>query len=143
MSLSRRFRRRTAGLLKARLPELALEKVPEVRSRWGKKRWRVSTILRAVVVGLAAGCKGLGELEELTGLLSRPMRKLLGLTRRLPDTTVRDLLVRLPATALRSCIYTQGQSRPSAQGAGAGGAALRGGGRRRQDHGHWRLGQQL
>ena len=89
------------------MPELALDKVPEVRGRRGKKRWRVSTILRAVVVGLVAGCKGLGELEELTGLLSRPMRKLLGLARRLPDTTVRDVLVRLPATALRKCIYAQ------------------------------------
>lgn len=107
MSLPQRIRRRTAGLLKARLPELKLHRVPEVRSRRGSKRWLLSTILRAVVVGLIAGCKGFGELEELTEMLSLPMRKLLGLPKRLPDTTARDVLVRLPDTTLRACLYRQ------------------------------------
>lgn len=107
MSLPQRIRRRKAGLLRARLPELALDRVPEVRGDRGKKRWALATLLRAVVVGLVAGCKGFRELEELTRMLSLPMRRMLGIARRLPDTTARDVLVKLPDTALRACLYAQ------------------------------------
>ena len=109
MALSRRFVRRTAGLLHARMPELALHTVPEVRHRQGRKRWRLSTILRAVVVGLVAGCKGLGELEELTRLLARPVRRLLGLPRRLPASDLRFCIhARVRAARRRKALEPEG-----------------------------------
>ena len=81
--------------------------MPEVRGDRGKKRWALATLLRAVVIGLVAGCKGLGELEELTRMLSLPTRRMLGICRRLPDTTARDVIIKLPDTALRACLYSQ------------------------------------
>ena len=60
--------RRMVGLLQARLPELDLEAVADPRAREG--RWSLTQILRAALVGLMAGCKGLREVEGLTGVLS-------------------------------------------------------------------------
>jgi hypothetical protein len=54
-----------AGMLKARLPDLGLEKVEDRRSRQGR-RWRLPVLLRAVLVGLASGRKSLAEVEQLT-----------------------------------------------------------------------------
>ena len=42
-----------------------------------------------------AGCRSLADVEKLTSEMSTAMRKLLGLRRRLPDTTARDLLLRI------------------------------------------------
>jgi hypothetical protein len=80
------------GLLHARLPELGLEAVEDPRAREG--RWSLAQILRATLVGLMAGCKGLWETEDLTDRLSSPMRRMLRLPRRLADTTMRDALCR-------------------------------------------------
>ncbi len=98
--------RRMAGLLRARLPELELEGVPDPRAREG--RWSPAQILRAALVGVLAGCRSLSETEGLTESLSTTARRMLRLPRRLADTTMRD--------ALRRC-YT-------------GPCARRGGGRR-------------
>jgi len=82
--------RRLGGLLAARLPELDLDAVPDPRARRG--RWSLGQILRATLVGIMAGCNSLWETEDLTGRLSRPMRRRLDLPRRLADTTMRDAL---------------------------------------------------
>ena len=82
--------RRLAGLLAVRLPELDLEAIPDPRSREG--RWSLGQLLRATLVGVMAGCKNLWETEDLTDRLSSPMRRMLGLPRRLADTTMRDAL---------------------------------------------------
>jgi hypothetical protein len=95
--------RRVAGLLNARLPELELEVVPDPRARDG--RWSLCQILRATLVGLMAGCRSLWEAEDLTDRLSRPMRKMLGLPRRLADTTARDALCRVPLEGLRGALH--------------------------------------
>jgi hypothetical protein len=93
-----------AGLLASRLPELDLEAVPDPRAREG--RWGLPQILRATVVGLMAGCKSLWETEDLTDRLSTPMRRLLRLPRRLPDTTMRDALCRPKLLAgLRAALH--------------------------------------
>lgn len=107
MSLPRREHRRFAGMIKAREPELRLAKVAEVRHSRGKKLWLLQSILRAAIVGLASGCRGFGELEELTDQMSVPIRRMLRISRRLPDTTARDVIVRLDDTMLRPCIYAQ------------------------------------
>ena len=95
--------RRMAGLLNAHLPELGLEQVSDPRSRW--RRWSLPQVLQAVVVGLMAGCRGLGELESLSERLSVGARRLLRLPRRLPDTTARDVVCRLKHGELRSCLH--------------------------------------
>jgi hypothetical protein len=82
--------RRLAGLLKARVPDLDLDAVPDPRAREG--RWSLGQILRATLVALMSGCKSLWEAEDLTDRLSTPMRRLLKLPRRLADTTMRDAL---------------------------------------------------
>ena len=86
--------RKMAGMLCARLPELQLAEVPDPRKHRGK-RWALAALLRAVIVGMTAGCKSLLQLEALTSEMSSPMRTRLGLKRRVPDTTVRDVLCKL------------------------------------------------
>jgi hypothetical protein len=95
--------RRVAGLLRARLPELDLEGVPDPRAREG--RWTLAQILRATLVGLMAGCRSLWEAEQLTEALSPAARRLLGLPRRLADTTARDALCRVPLDGLRAVLH--------------------------------------
>lgn len=91
------------GLLHARLPELDLEAVADPRARDG--RWSLAQILRATLVGLMAGCKGLWETEQLTAALSLTSRRELRLSRRLADTTMRDALCRLDLGELRSVLH--------------------------------------
>ncbi len=98
-----RGHRRRMGLLAARLPELDLDAVTDPRAREGK--WSLAQILRATLVGLMAGCQSLWEAERLTQDMSRASRHQLGLRRRLPDTTARDALCRVPLDDLRAVLY--------------------------------------
>ncbi len=95
--------RRVAGLLRARLPELGLEEVPDPRAREG--RWSLAQILRGTLVGLMAGCRSLWEAEQLTEGMAPVMRRRLGLYRRLADTTARDALCRVPLDGLRAVLH--------------------------------------
>jgi hypothetical protein len=91
------------GVLRARLPEVALEEVPDPRAREG--RWSLAQILQATLLGLLAGCKSLSEAEALTANLAPAMRRRLGLPRRLADTTARDALCRVPLDGLRAALH--------------------------------------
>jgi hypothetical protein len=91
------------GLLKARLPELDLDAVADHRAREG--RWSLGQILRATLVGLMAGCRNLWEAEQLTAHISVASRRLLGLKRRLADTTARDALCRVSLDELRRALH--------------------------------------
>ena len=71
--------RRMAGLLRARLPELGLEEVPDPRAREG--RWSLAQIPQATLLGLMAGSRSLWEAEQLTANLAPAMRRQLGLPR--------------------------------------------------------------
>jgi len=95
--------RRMAGLLHARLPELDLDRVADPRAREG--RWSLAQILRATLVGLMAGCKGLWEAEQLSAGLSVSARRQLGLRRRLADTTARDALCQVSLVELRAALH--------------------------------------
>ena len=95
--------RRMVGLLHARLPELDLDVVADPRAREG--RWSLAQILRAALVGLMAGCKGLWEAEQLTASLSVAARRQLGLRRRLADTTARDALCQVSLDELRAALH--------------------------------------
>jgi hypothetical protein len=101
--MSGRWIRQVAGLLHARLPELDLDGVPDPRAR--EDRWSLAQILRATLVGLMAGCRSLREAERLTEVLPRAARRLLGLPRRLADTTARDALCRVPIGGLRAALH--------------------------------------
>ena len=95
--------RRLAGMLKARLPELKLRAVSDPRRYVGK--WRLKRLVRAMLLALMSGAKSLAEMEELTESFSMAVRRELGVSGRVPDTTMRDVLCRLESTELRSCLH--------------------------------------
>ena len=99
-----RMTRRLAGYIGKRLTEAGLAKVEDPRDRRGR-RWKLGSLLLAMLAGMMAGAKGLAEVEELTERLSRPIRRLLGIARRVADTTMRDLLVKLVFDELRQVLY--------------------------------------
>lgn len=101
-----RINRRMAGLLAARVPEIQLGRVPDPRRAHGRK-WTLGSLLGAAVVGLAAGCRSLAEVEHLTAEMAPAARRALGLRRRAPDTTMRDVLVQVAPASLRGRIYRQ------------------------------------
>lgn len=92
-----------AGMLKARLPELRLDRVNDPRKF--VKRWQLARLLRSALLAMMAGAKSLSEVEELTDTLAPAIRRALGLWRRVPDTTLRDVLCRLDPQQLRECLH--------------------------------------
>lgn len=94
-----RMRRRIVGALGKRLDEVGLEDVPDARDPRGK-RWKLATVLRMVILGMVAGTKSVSELEELSSDLSLAVRRRLRISRRLPDTTAREILCGLMPQSL-------------------------------------------
>ncbi len=107
MAQPARKTRRIAGLLRSRLPELQLERVVDPRARRGRRWKELPVLLRTTLVGIMAGCKSIGETERLTEELSVPMQRMLRIGRRVPDTTLRQTLVRLEPDALRERLHVQ------------------------------------
>lgn len=97
---------RMAGLLKARLPEVQLDTLDDPRAKRGR-RWLFSALLKATVACLAAGMKSFTQVESLTANLSVGMRRCLGISRRVPDTTLRDALLVAKPEVLRRGIHHQ------------------------------------
>jgi len=89
-----RLKRRIVGALTKRLREARLDEVEDPRDRRGR-RWQLKTLLGAALLGLVAGCRSLLQVEALTEDLSLAARQRFGLTRRLPDTTLHNLLWQL------------------------------------------------
>jgi hypothetical protein len=87
--------RRIVGFVAVQLQKLRLDEIEDLRSAKGR-RWQMKAALSGCLLGLMSGCKSLAEVERLTAKLSRPIRRLLGIGRRLPDTTLRDILCGLP-----------------------------------------------
>ena len=104
MTEKARMTRRLAGYLGKRLPEARLVEVEDPRDKRGR-RWKLGSILTAMLSGMMSGAKGLAEVEEVTDRLSRPIRRLLGIARRISDTTMRDLLVKLEPDQLRPMLH--------------------------------------
>jgi len=107
MAQDRRMLRRIAGLLKARLPDAHLDEVADPRQPRGKRWKRLDVLLRTTIVAMIAGCRSTAQTEALTAELSLPMRKLLRIGRRLPDTTLRSTLMAVQPDELRRCLYAQ------------------------------------
>jgi hypothetical protein len=101
-----RLTRRVVGALKVGVERPALGQTLDPRSRHGR-RWTLETLLSGVVVGMVAGMRSLGDVERLTAELSAPVRKVLRLLRRIPDTTLRDVLVRIAPSSLQNRLTHQ------------------------------------
>lgn len=102
--MTARMNRRLYGLLSKRLDEAQLDEIQDPRDARGK-RWQLSTLLRAVLGGLLAGARSLADVETQSERLSRPLRRLLGVRRRIADTTLRDALCSLEPDELRKPLH--------------------------------------
>lgn len=102
----RRWNQRIARFLKNNIGGLRFNKVNDPRDRRGC-RWSLDVLLTAFVVSMMAGAKSLLDVEKMTTELSTPLLRALGIRRRLPDTTARNVLCELEPTELRSVLYTQ------------------------------------
>jgi hypothetical protein len=102
--MTARMNRRLYGLLSKRLDEAQLDEIQDPRDARGK-RWQLSTLLRAVLGGLLAGARSLADVETQSERLSRPLRRLLGVRRRVADTTLRDALCSLEPDELRKPLH--------------------------------------
>lgn len=107
MAIDQRRLRRIAGLLKARLPETQLDTVPDPRQRRGRRWKQIGLLMRVPVLAMLAGLKSFAEAEALTAEMSVPMRRRLGMARRVPDTTLRTTAAQMEPAALRSSIRSQ------------------------------------
>lgn len=90
-----RVLRRTAGFINRFFSKALLGRITDPRSQQGRRWKNALPLLKTACVGLAAGCKGLLEVEQLTTSMPQQVRKLIGICRRVPDTTLRDLLCAL------------------------------------------------
>ena len=64
-------------------------------------------MLNVLTAAMAAGAKSLSHAEAMSTEMSTACRRKLGITRRIPDTTMRQLLVRLDQGELRKPLYRQ------------------------------------
>ena len=94
--------RRLAGCANKRLGELDFSEVGDGR-QWVCK-WPLPLILQHVLVGIMAGKKGLTEVEDNFSKISQFMRRVLGFFRRIPDTTMRDALIKVDMDSLRKVL---------------------------------------
>jgi hypothetical protein len=97
---------RVLGALKAGLGRLHLIRTPDPRKRINR-RWSLRQLLTSVLAGLCAGCRNLAQVERLTLDLVMAGRRALGIGRRVPDTTMRDLLVRLRPSEMLRLLWQQ------------------------------------
>jgi len=103
-AMAARMNRRIFGILSKRLDELGLDEIDDTRDDRGK-RWRLGTLLRATLGAMVAGAKSLAKVEDLSERMSQPTRRLLGIRRRLPDTTLRNALCTIEPDKLRRPLH--------------------------------------
>jgi len=96
--------RRLAGMLAARLPELQIADVLDPRQERGK-RWALPSMLNAALLGIMSGRKSLRDIEQMTADLSPTSRRQLGIKKRIPDTSLRDVICRMEMDSLRQCLH--------------------------------------
>lgn len=92
---SRRKVRRIAAFIARYFPDGLLRLIVDPRSRQGRRWKSLAPILRVALVGIASGCHGVGEVEEMTEEMPKWVGRLLGIGRKLPDTTLREVLCQL------------------------------------------------
>ena len=85
-----------------------LHRVVDPRSEQGRRCKDCLPLLKATLLGLLCGCKGLAEVEELTAEMHKSVRKLVGIPRRVADTSLRDFLCKLAPEQLSDLLYVLG-----------------------------------
>ncbi|NOY91193.1 MAG: ISAs1 family transposase [Deltaproteobacteria bacterium] len=105
MSLETQSNRAMAGFIKSRFLALHLDRVHDPR-RAASTCWPLRTLVMSALVGIAASCRSLRQIELLTDVsLSGAMRRMLSLHRRIPDTTLRDFFCKLSPDSLRPLLH--------------------------------------
>ena len=99
----RRIRRMT-GLIKSAFSDDLLNRITDPRSTQGRRWKSCFPLLRATLIGLACGCRGFAEVERLTERMSKPARKLAHISRRVPDTTLRDFVKELDVNEVQKLL---------------------------------------
>jgi hypothetical protein len=99
-----RKNRRLYGFFTKRLDEAGLDQVPDGRDDRGK-RWDLGALLRTAVGAMLAGAQSLADVEELSTRMSTPIKRLFGIQRRVPDTTLRDALCSVDPQTLRGSLH--------------------------------------
>lgn len=106
MAQAARITRRIVGLLNAREADLRLDAVDDQRAAHLVK-WSLPQLLRIAIVCLCSGCKSLAQAEQLTVEMTPAMRHYLKLLRRVPDTTLRTVLIAQQPDQIRHIIHRQ------------------------------------
>ena len=101
--------RRVVGMMAAGLKVAQLEGVKDPRAKKGLE-WQLGPLLSLLVAGMMAGKKSLAEVESLSDELSQETRRRLKLKGRVPDTTLRDLVVRLSPSEVGGMIRRVAQA---------------------------------
>jgi hypothetical protein len=96
--------RRLFGFVATRFDQLRFDRVPDHRDPRGK-RWALSTLLFAGLLGIMTGQKSFADVERLTKQLPSPVRYRFGIRRRIPDTTLRNALETVEPQALRPILH--------------------------------------
>jgi hypothetical protein len=96
--------RRLVRMILKRLPEAELYQIEDPRKPRGK-RWKLVTLLHTLLLGLMSGKKSLLEVEEMTATLSPLTRRLLGIPRRVSDTTLRTNACQLEPNEVRHALH--------------------------------------
>ena len=101
--------RRVMGAFAAGLKRIGLGQVDDPRLQDQVKR-PLASVLAVVLLALATRQHSLKDMERQSTLLSRKMRKALKVFGRVPDTTVRTLMMRLDHDSLRGLLFRQVRS---------------------------------
>lgn len=109
MDKQAREMRRMAGALVSGVRRIGLEKVEDPRVEDQVKR-PLSSLLMLVIFGIASRQHSLKELELQSSLLSPALMKKLKQNGRVPDTTIRSVLMKLNHESLRELIFRQVRS---------------------------------
>ena len=102
--MTARMNRRIYGMLSKRLDEADFDQVHDGRDDRGK-RWKLPAVLRSVVGATLAGAQSLAQVEAMSARLATPIRRLLGIQRRLPDTTLRNVLCTIEPNHVRKPLH--------------------------------------
>lgn len=106
MAQAARLTRRIVGMLSARDADLQLNTVDDKRKAHLVK-WPLHVLLRLVIVCLSSGCTSLARAEQLTVEMTPDMRHKLKLLGRVPDTTLRTVLLGQDPGPIRHIIHRQ------------------------------------
>ena len=95
--------RRLARFLPGALELVDWGAVPEHR-QVAKVKWQRGKLLQGLLLGLISGRNGFSGVERLSKVLSAASRKVLGLGRRIPDTTLSEFVCGLKTAGLQNVL---------------------------------------